>query len=68
MFISYVLVLHNHQSLLLLTFRCRRFGGGASALAPYFAALDKWGPLWARLTYCLCAYGANLLPYLAVTR
>lgn len=55
--------------LLGLSFRCRRFGSSdASALAVYFAALDKWSPLWTRLTFCVCAYSANLLPYLAVTR
>lgn len=51
-----------------LTSRCRRFSTDASALAPYFAALDRWGPAITTMTYCVCAYAANLLPYLAVAR
>jgi hypothetical protein len=55
-------------TLLTCACRCRRFGAAPGVLAVYFAALDRWAPLWAVLAYCLCAYAANLAPYAAVAR
>lgn len=56
-------------SLLLLSFRFRKIGSlDISPLAPYYAALDKWRPLWTRLAVCSFGYLANLLPYVFVTR
>jgi hypothetical protein len=49
-------------TLLTCACRCRRFGAAPGVLAVYFAALDRWAPLWAVLAYCLCAYAANLAP------
>lgn len=45
--------------------RYRRFGGTSS---PEYAFLDRWNPTFTSITFCICAYIFNLLPYVAVTR
>jgi dolichyl-phosphate-mannose--protein O-mannosyl transferase len=46
-------------------FRVRQLGFLSQ---PQYAALDKWGPAFTRIGYCMVAYALNLLPYTAVNR
>jgi dolichyl-phosphate-mannose--protein O-mannosyl transferase len=50
---------------LAIYWRYRQFG---SLTAPQYAMLDRWGPAFARIVFCIAAYAFNMLPYLAIAR